>query len=70
MSFGNAQRHPDKKLTQAQAEAQMVQFLCGVRPSMRESITVDTLLRRYTVPAKVAEYRLILAQQRWAAEQA
>lgn len=70
MSFGNAMRHPDKKLTQVQAEAQMVQFLCGVRPDLRAAITVDTLLRRYPVSAKTAEYRLNLAQQRWANEKA
>lgn len=63
---GNA--YPDKALSRASAEAQMVMFLCNVVPSLRAGITVDKLVARYNVTAKVATYRLTLAQNRWAAE--
>lgn len=68
MSYGNASRHPDKKLSQQTAEAQMVQFLCSASKPMRALITPQTLVARYNVPLKVAQYRLMLAEQRWAAE--
>jgi hypothetical protein len=66
MSRGNA--YPDKKLTQQSAEAQMVQFLCSVTKPLRAAITADRLAVTYNVPLKVAQYRLMLAQQHWAAE--
>lgn len=65
---GNASRHPDKRETQAQAEARMVMFLTSCRPIMRDTITVDSLVASHRVPPRVAEYRLLLARQRWAAE--
>jgi hypothetical protein len=65
---GNATSRPDKKLTQVQAEAQLVSYLANVRPVLRPNITVDTICRSYAVSRKVAEYRLTLFQNRWAAE--
>lgn len=65
---GNASKYPDKKLSQAQAEASLVMYLTNVAPALRARITVDSILSKYAVSRKVAEYRLTLAQNRWAAE--
>ncbi len=61
-------RYPDKRETQIEAEARMVQFLLNVRPHLRQCITVDTLVASYRVPARLAECRLMAAQGRWARE--
>lgn len=60
---GNARKQPDKQITQAEAEAQMVSFLYNCRPTMLDSLTVESLQRMYRVAAKVAEYRLTVARQ-------
>lgn len=60
---GNAQRHPDKAITAKEAEAQMVFFLYNCRPTILDSLTVESLQRMYRVTAKVAEYRLLVARQ-------
>jgi hypothetical protein len=65
---GSASKYPDKKMTQAQAETALVMYLTNVRPALRAGITVESICRSYAVPARVAEYRLTLAQNRWAAE--
>jgi hypothetical protein len=57
-----------KALSQTSAESQMVDYLCNVRPILRDAITADRLVATYNVSRKVAEYRLQLAQMRWAAE--
>lgn len=67
---GNASKYPDKKMTQAQAETGLIMFLTNARPAMRPGITVESICRSYAVSARVAEYRLLLAQARWAAETA
>lgn len=65
---GNASRFPDKRESQASAEARLQLFLANVRPHLRDAITVETILATHAVSHKVAQYRLALAQQRWAAE--
>lgn len=60
---GNARRQPDKQITQEQAEAQMVSFLYNCRPTMLDSLTVESLQRMYRLTAKTAEYRLLVARQ-------
>lgn len=65
---GNASRYPDKRLGRVDAEAQMVAYLCGVTRPLRAAITVDSLVARFNVTPKTAQYRLMLQQQRWAAE--
>ena len=60
---GNARKQPDKQITQAQAEAQMVSFLYNCRPPVLDSLTVESLQRMYRVTAKVAEWRLTVARQ-------
>lgn len=60
--------YPDKQESQASAEARMVGYLVSLddRPALQGAVTVDSLLRSHNVSAKVAQYRLMLAQQRWA----
>lgn len=65
---GNASRYPDKRESAASAEARLCTYLTMARPHMRAGITVDTILATHAVSAKTAQYRLMLAQQRWAAE--
>jgi len=65
---GNARKQPDKQLTQQQAEIQLVSFLYNCRPTMLDSLTVESIQRMYRVPAKVAEYRLMVARQNRAGE--
>lgn len=67
---GNARRYPDKRESAANAEAWLCTYLTMVRPHMRAGITVDTILSTHAVTPKTAQYRLMLAQQRWAAEAA
>jgi len=63
-------RFANKQETQESAERRLIEFLqfATDRPSLRASITVDSILRTHNVTEKVAKYRLMLAQQRWAAE--
>lgn len=65
---GNASRYPDKRESAASAEARLISYLTMVRPHLRAGITVDTILATHAVSPKTAQYRLMLAQQRWAAE--
>lgn len=65
---GNARKYPDKKESATSAEARLCTYLTMVRPHLRAAITVDTILATHAVSRKVAEYRLTLAQNRWAAE--
>lgn len=65
---GNATRFPNKGQTAIEAEGAMVHYLCNVRPSLRAAITVDTLVAKYNVHPRIAQYRLTLAQAKWAAE--
>lgn len=66
--MANASKYPSKAISQKDAEPQMVAFLCMVAKPLRAGITVDKLVARYNVSRKTAEYRLTLAQARWAAE--
>lgn len=61
---------PDKREGQAAAEARLVDFLCNVRPERRADITIASLTATHNVSAKVADYRLCLAQDRWRREDA
>lgn len=61
-------RYADKGPTAAEAEASLVTYLCGARAVLRPLITVDTLVAKFKVSPKVAQYRLTLAQARWRAE--
>jgi hypothetical protein len=68
MRGNTGNRHADKGPTAIEAEASLVAYLCGARPVLRPLITVDTLVAKFKVQPKVAQYRLQLAQQRWRAE--
>lgn len=67
---GNASRYPDKKRTGQDRECDMVKYLCapGLTKPIRERLTAEGLALQFGVPAKTAQYRLMLQQQRWAAE--
>jgi len=68
MRGNTGNRYADKGPTAAEAEASLVQYLCSARPVLRPLITVDTLVSKFKVQPKVAQYRLQLAQARWRAE--
>lgn len=61
---GNASRHPDNRITVAQAKAQMVAELCNCTDARLAALTVDHLLGRFRVNRKTAEYELLIERQR------
>lgn len=70
MRRGNAQRYPDKQLSVAAAKGEMVSFLYTCRPDRLADVTVDDLVARHRVDAKVAEYELTIARQKRSGEAA
>lgn len=60
---GNATKFPDKRLNVANAKAQMVQELCSCTDSRLAQLTVDSLVARFRVDRKAAEYALVIQRQ-------
>lgn len=61
---GNTTRHPDNRITVAQAKAQMMQELCSCTDARLAQLTVDMLVARFRVARKDAEYALVIQRQR------
>lgn len=66
--WGTGPRHGSDSESAASAEARLIAYLANVRPHLRAGISVETIRASHNVSRKVAEYRLMLAQQRWNAE--
>lgn len=65
---GKPTHHSDKGPTAIEAEGAMQAYLYhpAMTKPMRDQITVDTLLAKFKVSRKTAQYRLMLAQASWA----
>lgn len=57
-------RFANKSLNVAQAKAQMMQELCSCTDARLAQLTVDTLVARFRVARKDAEYALVIQRQR------
>lgn len=68
MRGNTGSRYADKGPSAIEAEASLVTYLCNARPILRPLITVDTLVAKFKVKPRVAEYRLLLAKHRWREE--
>lgn len=62
------QFHRQQQMTQVQAKAQLVQLLYSCRIERLQALSAEELVRTHRVPARVAEYELLVARQKRAGE--